>query len=610
MSMTEENSINTLENLAAEVQHLKSRVEELTKRLNIVEANKIDLARQAYKKQSVQTIPQESSRGIQAAQSQEGPPALFDTSALLPRISTICFLLVVALILRTITDNGIIDLQAGSYLGMSYAAILILLGWRLYAKNSRLAPVFPGCGIILLFSIVLETRGHFESISTNGAYLVLLIAGLSVFLISLRYRASNLIFLGVPGTAAAALAVNFPYPNYSVLSLVLLAAIIASSYAYKHLSCRYLRWLTLFVVCIYWLLWTTKMSALPRYSAEVVKSIDPGWFMPMLFAFWGAYLITSVLNVLKEDLQLGVFESIIPTLTAAGAIIAGYVALSSWFKNDVWFYALMVIIATMHLGLATWLAKKDSKEASGVNVFILAGACLIVMTSAIIFKNLGYILPVWSVSALGLAMLSAYLHNEGVRITSYLLQIAACYAALASQAILAPYEAPLGAGLASFCLGLFSLIQYEWSRTNAPDSSNSFFFTKVDQKNYSAVALLVTGIIGSYFFAQLILYLGLNSITSNFTAQYKCGQSLLVNIGALILLYIALKRRSKEILTVGSIVALVGGGKVFIFDMFGIKGLPLVLSVFSTGIVAAFASVVMGRWQKKEKETAELSPSV
>ena len=167
------------------------------------------------------------------------------------------------------------------------------------------------------------------------------------------------------------------------------------------------------------------MGALPRYSEEVVKSIDPGWFIPMLFAFWGAYLVTVVLNVLKKDLELGFFESISPTLTAAIAISAGYVALGSWYKNGFWFYGLMVIIATMHLGLATWLAKKDRKEASGVNVFILAGACLIVMTTAIIFKHLGFILPVWSVSALGLAFLSAYLHNEGVRITSYLLQAGA-----------------------------------------------------------------------------------------------------------------------------------------------------------------------------------------
>ena len=92
-------------------------------------------------------------------------------------------------------------------------------------------------------------------------------------------------------------------------------------------------------------------------------------------------------------------------------------------------------------------------------------------------------------------------------------------------------------------------------------------------------------------------------MTSDFTSQFKSGQSLIINIGALILLYSALKGRNKEILLIASIVALIGASKVFIIDMFGIKGVPLVLSVFSTGVVAAFGSVVMGRWQKKETET-------
>ena len=61
-------------------------------------------------------------------------------------------------------------------------------------------------------------------------------------------------------------------------------------------------------------------------------------------------------------------------------------------------------------GLAWWLARHDREKASGSNVFILAGACLIILTSATVFKkNIGYILPIWSGSALVLALLSAYL---------------------------------------------------------------------------------------------------------------------------------------------------------------------------------------------------------
>ena len=64
------------------------------------------------------------------------------------------------------------------------------------------------------------------------------------------------------------------------------------------------------------------------------------------------------------------------------------------------------------------------------------------------------------------------------------------------------------------------------------------------------------------------------------------------------LLLIGLRLRSLEIATVAGLVTLLGAVKVFILDLFGIKGVPLVISVFSFGVVAAVASVVMGKWQK------------
>lgn len=597
MGQHAENPVWTIEQLSEQVQHLKSEIQRLSGRLATLESS--IPAHQAV------NLPRQNAAAAKQARTTEGPPPLIDTSALLPRIATICFLLVVALILRTITDNEIINTQVGSYLGMTYAAIIIFMGWRLYGKGSLLAPIFPGCGILLLFSIVLETHEHYESLSTIGAYSILFLGGAVVFAMSIRYHASSLICLGVPGTAAVALAIDFPYPIYPVLGLLLLSAIVAASYAFKQKMCRYLRWFTLTLAAVFWLLWTSKMNTLPSCAETVAEAMFPSWFFPMLFCFWAVYLVTVLLNVLKKDLQLGFFESIIPTLTAVGAFAAGNVAVSNWFDTSNWFYLLMVVIATLHLGLAWWVARRDPEKASGANVFILAGACLIVLSSSIFFrKHIGYIFPIWSASALLLAYLSAYLHNEGVRVTSYFLQTVTCIAAIAGGAVLIPSEAPMAAGVAALGLCVFSLVQYNWSRSHAPDKTNSFFFSNVDKRNYSAVVLLITGLLGSYYFAQFILHQGLSSITNDFAAQFKSGQSLIINIGALILMAIALKGRNREIIIIASIVAFIGAGKVFIFDLFGIKGVPLVLSVFSTGVVAAFGSVVMGKWQKKEAEPA------
>ena len=111
--------------------------------------------------------------------------------------------------------------------------------------------------------------------------------------------------------------------------------------------------------------------------------------------------------------------------------------------------------------------------------------------------------------------------------------------------------------------------------------------------------LLVCGLLGGYGLGQLILHQVLAGMTTDFSFQFRSGQSLLINRGALVLMYLALKGRNKELLMIAAIVALIGAGKVFILDLFGIKGVPLVLSVFSTGVVAAFGSVVMGRWQQR-----------
>lgn len=596
-----EDQVFTVEQLREQIRALAERVERLSGRLAAIEQG-IPIDSRALGRKTAASIPRgENAHG--------GPQPLIDTSVLLRRIATVCFLLVIALILRTVTDNQIINIRIGSILGMSYAAILILLGWRLYAAKSRLAPVFPACGILLLFSIVLETHSRYASLSTEGAYLILSLGGATVFAMSIRYRASLLICLAVPGSASAAMAIDFPYPLYPVLSLFLLTAVVAASYAFKQRMCRYLRWLILGLASLFWLLWTSKMDALSTFAEAAQEAIYPGWFFPMLFTFWGVYLATVVLNVLKKDLQLGFFESIIPAITAIGAFTAGNTAVRNWHEQQNWFYLATTIIATLHMGLAWWLAWIDRKRARGSNVFILAGACLIILTTATVFsKNIGYILPLWSVSALVLTLLSPFLHNQGIRITSYLMQAITCAVAIASGAVLAPADSPAAAGAASAAILICSLIQYRWSRANPPDPVNSWYYSRIDPGDYGGAILLISGLLAGYYFFQFILYEVLDRLTTDFNHALRSGQSLIINIGALALLYLALSRRNREFVLIATVVAFIGGGKVFFVDMFGIKGMPLVFSVFSTGLVAAFGSVVLGRWPKKETEAGEQPP--
>ncbi|NOX80146.1 MAG: DUF2339 domain-containing protein, partial [Deltaproteobacteria bacterium] len=359
-----------VERLAKQLQALTTRVEQLSERVSTLESGEIITGRRDGDR-----IP--AAKQQQYPQPAGRPPTLINTGVLLPRIATICFLLVIALILRTITDNGIINSHIGSLLGMTYAALLIVTGWRLYEKKSRLAPVFPGCGILLLFSVVLETHIRFGSLSTVGAYAIIFIASALVFAMSLRYEASFLICLAVPGAAAVAMAIDLPAPVYPVLGLVLLAAVIAAFYAFKHMVCRHLRWFTLVLSVFFWLLWVSKMNTIYSCAEPSMVGMYPTWLFTMLFLFWGVYAATVVMSVLRKDLQLGVFESLLPTMCAIGAFWAGHTVPTAWFGDVRWFDITIVIIATGHLALAWWLAAHDRERARGSNIFVLAGACLI-----------------------------------------------------------------------------------------------------------------------------------------------------------------------------------------------------------------------------------------
>ena len=80
---------------------------------------------------------------------------------------------------------------------------------------------------------------------------------------------------------------------------------------------------------------------------------------------------------------------------------------------------------------------------------------------------------------------------------------------------------------------------------------------------------------------------------------FRCGQSVLINAAAISLIVLAYLRQNKEIRNVAILVTIVGALKVFLYDLFGTHGLPLVFSVFSFGMAAAVESLALGKWQKQ-----------
>jgi hypothetical protein len=83
---------------------------------------------------------------------------------------------------------------------------------------------------------------------------------------------------------------------------------------------------------------------------------------------------------------------------------------------------------------------------------------------------------------------------------------------------------------------------------------------------------------------------------------FTCSQSVLINTAAVFLIVLAYLRRDTEIRNVAILVTVVGGIKVFAFDLLSTHGLPLVFSVFSFGQAALVESIALGKWQKHTAE--------
>lgn len=582
-----------IEYLTEKIDLLTRKVEELSSRVGAIETGETHAVMAGPEKSTrLETQVQKQIPGAQ-----QGVLKKAGTGSLLPRVATVCFALVVALILRTITDNGIVNAQLGSLLGMGYAAALIISGWLLFSRLSRLAPVFPACGLLLLFSVVVETHTRFESLSAVMAYLILFGAGMVVITIGLRYRASSQLCLAGLGTGLVGMSIDFPYPVYPLLALLLFGGAVAAYIANRQRLCPSLRYTTLGLIILFWLFWTFKLNVPPVCDAPTASILFLNWFYPLLLVFWIFFTVTNIHRMATDTDDLGFFESLLPTVTGVGAFLAAWLITITWSRSILILGIVGVSAGLLHIVAGRWLAARNKEGAIGSTTYTFAGVILLSLGIAAIFKNLLWSVPVLSVAAYMLARIANRWQSGGIRCTSYLFQLAAGLVALSSGVVAADFVNPLVGSLVIGTLMTMSFLQYRWCRSNAPPAMHSAFFSWLDKRDFSAVILLLTGLISGFFLLRLGLYQVLTRTTADFEYMFRGGQTVFINLGAVFLLLVASRRKNTEILTVAIVVGLLGMLKSFIFDLFGIKGMPLVFSVFSSGIVAAVGSVISTRWQ-------------
>jgi hypothetical protein len=520
-------------------------------------------------------------------------------NAVLPRLAAICFLMVIALVLRTITDSGLVSKLLGSAIGMGYAGALMAFAWYKYSKASPLAPIFAACGAVLISTIVVETHMHFKSLPLVPAYLTLMATGFAMALMSRRFSAFTPISVGVLGMCFAGAAIDYPHPFFPYLTLVLFTANVLGYVAAQLKRCSWLRWSVLAVTMVMLQLWGIRLGILLTKGEVIPPELAPEWYLPVLAVFFITFISLALLGILRaNDQKISRFDFSLPTLNVIWAFsLARHVIEAS--QMNVRLFGLLGLLGAISLfGLTFWCAKRGRPGAPGTNTFTFAGSALLALALPAATGAFALTLPIISLAAITMAIISRVWENGGVRGTTYLMNIYACLAlAFVVRGEGAAATDPLNmlpAGLLAF----ISIYHYLWCR-RWPVPESSAFFEVFDRNDRSAALILLGGLASGFFMIRIGIFQALQFIPPELQRDtFRCGQSMLINIAAIALILYAYLRRDKEIRNVAILVTIVGAIKVFLYDLLGTHGLPLVFSVFSFGMAAAVESLALGKWQK------------
>jgi hypothetical protein len=577
-----------IEEVTTQLKALAQRVEVLEARLD---GTSIVVSPTAAESKPAMDLPDEASELVLA---------WVGKSSLLQRLAVICFLLVVALILRTVTDNNILDKEVGSLLGMLYASVLMAWSWQLYRKDNALAPVFSICGAFLLFSIVVETHEHFESLPTVPAYILISLAGGAMAFMTHRFKVALPVFVGTLGMSFAGVALDFPNPIFPYLFILLLLANILGTFATRLQRCSWLRWILLAVTVFMMQVWGFRLGIFLANLPPEQLPFSVAGFFPAVFLIGLAYLAIAVAGILGRITEkIARFDYALPTINAIWTYTFARYVVHAGLGSEKLLGICGVVAALGHIAIAFRLSRRNVPGAPGTNSLTLAGAVFLVLALPAATGSNLFSLATLSVLAFGMGLLSNKWRSGGVRVTSYLLQFYAC-GGLALQLRTSEAASPsmLGAA-ASGILACIAFWHYLWSRNNPPPAE-SLVFSRFDKKDRSVALLLVASLVGGFFTLRVGIYQTLGQMVTGdaFAVAFGSAQSVLINVSAAVLMCFAFARRDKQVRNVAILITIIGAGKVFLLDLFSMRGVPIVASLMSFGVTAFLESFALSRWQK------------
>ncbi|MGW8311719.1 MAG: DUF2339 domain-containing protein [Desulfuromonadales bacterium] len=531
-----------------------------------------------------------------------------DKSYILSRVATTSFIVAVALALRTAADSGIIDLQLGSFIGILYAFGLIIYGWFAYKESSIQAPVFILWGTILMCSVVVEAHRVFDTVPTEVAYVAMAIMGLVTTIISRMHHVALPVFVGTLGMSFGSFALDYPSPVFPYLVIIMGLANLFATYATRLLRASWLRWLLLVLTLFMIQIWDLKLAIyLSKMSPENLEFSVQG-LLPSIGFLGVVFAGIALLGVLgKVQQKISKFDIVLPIINVCWVFLAAEYAIGRGLTTPEVFGRVAFLAALVHLAVAWWLAGREPGGALGTTSFALAGGLLLALSSPMAIGHALIGTALVALLAVGIAWTSVRHGNLGLRLVSYLLQLYACSALVFLLWTTDGTKPSMVGAFASGLLASIAFFHYYWARRHPPEPAESAA-DKINRNDRGAGILLIAALFSGFFTMRVGLYQALDFLHSATHSAFGGAQSVLINVTAAVLLCLSLMRRNKELRNVAVVVTVIGAGKVFLMDMVQLKGMPLMISVFTFGLVAALASIVLGRWHKTTEASVRSAP--
>lgn len=497
-----------------------------------------------------------------------------DHSALLPRISTISFLLVVALILRTITDKEIVSVPVGSMIGILYAGALLLVGAYSYFKSHPLSPIFTTCGAILMMSIVVETHAHFEWLPSAAAYVILAVVCAGGTVLSVRYKIKAPGIVAIAGTLVASVVLEMPEPTFPYLMAMLGVLNLAAYLIAPIRGCAWVRWMVLLVTFVMMAVWQQKLLT-PLVGAKTVSLFVQGWFPFVVILFSMMNLGIALLGMVRSRLDhISIYNRVLPTLNVLWAYAMLTRSAPLLAGSELMFAIAGVVAGVGHLMVSLALGDGALRIRQASSTMCFAGALLLVLWLPLVI-GVVWSVPILSVLALFAAALARRRANTGILIISYLLQVY-CLAVLGITLFAMP--APVAGVVAAAVVMLCSFFQYRL-------------------RERAAVILFLVALASAFLLLRSLAYGAILIVWGEYDGIFACAQSVIINASGVALMLTSTLTRNKELRNVAIAVVIIGGLKSLLLDLLAIHGLPLVVGIFSFALGLAIDSVLLRRWQ-------------